>query len=690
MMSPNRPALATLLVTLASVLVACGGADGAPSEQDPSVQVHPPFAYVQPGDTTQFGAIVTGSTATAVTWTVQEAGGGTVDASGLYTAPGALGTYHVVATSVAAPSLSASATVTVSDVPSTGIIPDARRTVWNPGVPGGIPNSAAFTVHATLDAATFGNGTSDASAAINSAIASAGAAATAASPRVVQLSAGTFRINGTIRLDENHVILRGAGPNVNGTGGGTRLIETAANTDMFFMGDYADWSAAWNVMGDVPKGASSFTLAAGHGVQQGDLIIIDMLDDSDVTLQGGTWWKRGPGNSDNGPASSGGYRSRGQTCEVTAVSGNVITIRGILHRAYPASRSPQVFRSSSRRGGWVGIGLENMTITGWGDAFGIYANLLSRSWVKRVEFDGRPTSQGGFGTGTRGVDIRVYRSARFTLEGSYLHHSRVYQTNNNAYSVSLAMQTSDSLVWDNTVWFKNKNVVLEASGGGNVVAYNYIEDPVIAQSGDSVQTNWMEMCLDGSHLSHPSFDLFEGNLVAKMGAAETHGNAGDQTFFRNYSKGNRLHPISDSPSVAAVMLNRYMRRMNFVGNVLSVRGVGTNAIYAPTWNGDNVPSGQISAPKIWSLGLDGYDGNWGGPRDPTVEQELIRIANWDAVRAQVDETPSETLPDSLFLPGKPSFFGSNPWPWVNPFGATAADRLKTLPAKARFDAGTFL
>ena len=41
-------------------------------------------------------------------------------------------------------------------------------------------------------------------------------------------------------------------------------------------------------------------------------------------------------------------------------------------------------------------------------------------------------------------------------------------------------------------------------------------------------------------LSHPSMDLFEGNYVAKMGAAETHGYAGEQTFFRNYSKGDRL------------------------------------------------------------------------------------------------------------------------------------------------------
>jgi hypothetical protein len=377
--------------------------------------------------------------------------------------------------------------------------------------------------------------------------------------------------------------------------------------------------------------------------------------------------------------------------EVTGVSGNVITIAGVLHQSYPvATAQSQVFGTTSRRAGWAGIGLENMTITGWGGGHGVYVNWTRRSWIKRVEFDGQPSGQGGYGTGTQGTDLRVFRSVRFAIERSYLHHSRSYATNNNAYSISLAGQTSDSLVQDNIVWFKNKNIVLEASGAGNVIAYNYLEDPVIG-SGATVRTDWMEMCLDGSHLSHPTMDLFEGNYVSKMGAAETHGNAGDQTFFRNYSKGNRLHPINDSASVAAVMLNRYMRRMNFVGNVLTVKGAGSNAIYEPTFDASGVmPWSQVNTPKIWSLGLDGYGGDWDGPRDASVAQQLIRVYNYDYVRNQVDSRPAASLPDSLYLTGKPAFFGSSPWPWVNPLGATNAERVGTLPAHARFVARTYL
>lgn len=62
----------------------------------------------------QFSATVTGTPNTSVTWTVDEAGGGSVTSGGLYTAPASAGTYHVRATSVASPAVSDAATVTVA------------------------------------------------------------------------------------------------------------------------------------------------------------------------------------------------------------------------------------------------------------------------------------------------------------------------------------------------------------------------------------------------------------------------------------------------------------------------------------------------------------------------------------------------------------------------------------------------
>jgi hypothetical protein len=110
----------------------------------------------------------------------------------------------VVATSVADAAVTAAATVTVTSLTALG--PD-RRTLWNPGASGGIPTRR--TVCRTVDAATYGNGSSDATAGIQAAIDACPAG------QVVQLSAGAFTINGGNYLLLNRgITLRGSGPGV--------------------------------------------------------------------------------------------------------------------------------------------------------------------------------------------------------------------------------------------------------------------------------------------------------------------------------------------------------------------------------------------------------------------------------------------------------------------------------------------
>ena len=62
--------------------------------------------------------------------------------------------------------------------------------------------------------------------------------------------------------------------------------------------------------------------------------------------------------------------------------------------------------------------------------------------------------------------------------------------------------------------------------------------------------------------------------------------------------------------------------------------------------------------------------------------------NYDYVTSSVHWDPEiadHDLPSSLYLTHKPAFFGDMTWPWVDP---TGAQQLHTLPAKARYDAGT--
>ena len=72
---------------------------------------------VDQGATLQFAASVSGTSNTAVNWSVQEgAAGGSITSTGFYTAPNVAGIFHVVATSQADSSKFATATVTVQTV----------------------------------------------------------------------------------------------------------------------------------------------------------------------------------------------------------------------------------------------------------------------------------------------------------------------------------------------------------------------------------------------------------------------------------------------------------------------------------------------------------------------------------------------------------------------------------------------
>jgi len=107
-----------------------GLATGGSGEQMPSVSltVSPTVAHVAPGATVQFSAKVTGLADTASTWAVKEgASGGSISATGLYTAPSTTGTFHVVATSHADPSITGTATVISNVVGNCSNLPTSGK-----------------------------------------------------------------------------------------------------------------------------------------------------------------------------------------------------------------------------------------------------------------------------------------------------------------------------------------------------------------------------------------------------------------------------------------------------------------------------------------------------------------------------------------------------------------------------------
>jgi len=122
----NRNAVRTKLLLISGIvasvfLAGCGGG----SDQSVMVTISPFSSNVAQGGTQNFSAFVMGSSNSAVQWSVQEgAMGGSITSTGLYTAPNVAGSFHVVATSQADNSKSATAMVTVPAI-SISVQPNA-------------------------------------------------------------------------------------------------------------------------------------------------------------------------------------------------------------------------------------------------------------------------------------------------------------------------------------------------------------------------------------------------------------------------------------------------------------------------------------------------------------------------------------------------------------------------------------
>jgi hypothetical protein len=119
-----------------------------------SISISPAAAALKAGETQSFGAVVTGSSDAEVSWTVEEAGGGSVTAAGLYTAPATPGTYHVVAKSHADPTATALATVTVAAKDQEMIVVTVTPAMASVS-PGGMVTFAAAVVGAETPAVTW-------------------------------------------------------------------------------------------------------------------------------------------------------------------------------------------------------------------------------------------------------------------------------------------------------------------------------------------------------------------------------------------------------------------------------------------------------------------------------------------------------------------------------------------------------
>lgn len=115
-MSKSARGRLVLFFSMSVLSLSCGTGQIPAAASRRAVEVAPSAPQVFPGGVVQFTANV------SATWSVREGdAGGTITASGAYTAPPGTGEFHVVATSVAEPSVSGIAVVTVTPTPVVGV-----------------------------------------------------------------------------------------------------------------------------------------------------------------------------------------------------------------------------------------------------------------------------------------------------------------------------------------------------------------------------------------------------------------------------------------------------------------------------------------------------------------------------------------------------------------------------------------
>ncbi len=231
--------------SLSAIEVKAGASAGV------AVAVGPKTASIAPSASQQLTATVTGSANTAVTWSVQETGGGAVTTAGAYTAPSTAGTYHVIATSQADATKSDSATMTVTAAPAVAITVSPKTV--------SLSTSGAQQFIATV------TGSANMAATWSVQEGAAGGAVTAAGAYTAPATAGTYHVIATSQADatkkDTATVTVTAPPPVVVTINPKSASLTTGGTNTFTcaVSGSADTTCTWSVT----EGAAGGTVSSG-------------------------------------------------------------------------------------------------------------------------------------------------------------------------------------------------------------------------------------------------------------------------------------------------------------------------------------------------------------------------------------------------------------------------------------------
>jgi hypothetical protein len=553
-------------------------------------------------------------------------------------------------------------------LPGSGIIPEDRLIDWSQsGIPGGIPQRT--TICTTIDAAAYGNGQTDARAAIQSALDNC------PENQVVYLPVGTYRITGSIEIPSN-VTLRGSGMGtiLKAAGSGDQLLS-------FGQGSWPSSSSSKSITAGAARSSNTITLSSASGITKGSYLMITELNDPNlVTIlgnEGSCTWCDGLWD---------GKRTRGQIVEVTGVVGNQVSISPGLYIDYTRTPLATPFAAGAKY-----AGLEDLKISMYDTGYTTNVRMDGSAycWIENIESD--------YADGDHVQALYAYRGE---IRDSYFHDAFSHSPGQTDADVFIALKTSGFLIENNILRRLHAAIMLNWGAAGNVIGYNLMEG-AFDDRVDYVLMGDMSM-----HGSHPQYNLMEGNVMASLHPDGTWGSSSHNVAFRNWMKGTTeiCEPINGRGAETddcwwaiqanrAVCLDFASLYYSLVGNV-----VGSQEMLDLTKYNDGVNQMGQESINVWpaereydsvaysySFGYGGSGENHCG--DNTCSDRAYTTAiihgDYDYVTGQVRWNSSDhEIPASLYLSSKPSWFGSSRWP---PIGPEVTGYASKIPAQLRYE-----
>jgi len=545
------------------------------------------------------------------------------------------------------------------------IIPADRLATWrgNVGVKNGIPvrNTEIDCTQPPYNAHHDGT---DTSSAINSCLSGISAG------QVAYLPAGMYLVNSSVVIPSNKT-LRGAGISqtiIQGNSEEIKIID--------IHGFYTDCTpgvvTAFNITSGSTQGSTQLVLADASSISTGDHLWLDELNDSYIPVNptgtGGTW----PGSC----YGRGTTRNRSQIVEVTGKTGNTVNIDPPMLFTFSTGNSPQAIKAGAPQYGDLGrythdAGVENLSLTmtaGVKPYLNIWSQGTANCWVKNVKVTT---------CGKRCVDLDI-DNFRAEIRDSYF--TGCYDQFNSDACYGVQIYASSSNLIENNVYDGTANGPVVVGSSGNVIAYNYLHE--VHRTASLTSWFWNDTWTHGSHCS---CNLWEGNYHAGLAWDDYFESSSHNAIFRSRILGKDPTVSYDSylQATAAVAVDDDQHYNTIVGNVLGTLG----------WNNkyqeENATWYYTSKP-VWGLEGSGADSR--------VFSTMLRHMNYDYFTNSTKYCDSagepgcqggdgsHTLPNSLYLSSKPSFFGNLSWPVIGP---DLNPMTGMIPAKARFEGQNF-